>query len=60
MLHDQNRERWDQGAWIPLQQIREGQGDFLVIDSVLSEEAVLGFEYGYATAQPHELVVWEA
>ncbi len=60
VLHDQNRERWDQGAWIPLLQIREGQGDFLVIDSVLSEEAVLGFEYGYATAQPHELVVWEA
>ncbi|MFZ5556898.1 MAG: 2-oxoglutarate dehydrogenase E1 component [Pseudomonadota bacterium] len=60
VLHDQNRERWDQGTHIPLQHIREGQPDFLVIDSTLSEEAVLGFEYGYATAEPNELVIWEA
>jgi 2-oxoglutarate dehydrogenase E1 component len=60
VLHDQARERWDAGAWIPLQHIAENQPDFLVIDSVLSEEAVLGFEYGYATAEPNELVVWEA
>jgi 2-oxoglutarate dehydrogenase E1 component len=59
VLHDQNREKWDSGVYIPLQNIREGQGNFLVIDSLLSEEAVLGFEYGYATAQPYELVIWE-
>ncbi|HUL56233.1 MAG TPA: 2-oxoglutarate dehydrogenase E1 component [Usitatibacter sp.] len=60
VLHDQNREKWDSGVYIPLQNIRAGQGNFVVIDSLLSEEAVLGFEYGYATAQPFELVIWEA
>jgi 2-oxoglutarate dehydrogenase E1 component len=59
VLHDQNREKWDAGVYTPLQNIREGQGNFVVIDSLLSEEAVLGFEYGYATAQPFELVIWE-
>jgi 2-oxoglutarate dehydrogenase E1 component len=60
VLHDQNREKWDSGVYIPLQNIRDRQGNFVVIDSLLSEEAVLGFEYGYATAQPYELVIWEA
>ena len=60
VLHDQNREKWDAGIYVPLQNIRDGQANFVVIDSLLSEEAVLGFEYGYATAQPYELVIWEA
>jgi len=60
VLHDQNRERWNEGSWIPLQHVAEGQAPFTVIDSILSEEAVLGFEYGYASAEPNTLVIWEA
>ncbi|MEI8384493.1 MAG: 2-oxoglutarate dehydrogenase E1 component [Nitrosomonadaceae bacterium] len=60
VLHDQDREKFDEGTYIPLCHIAEEQPDFVVIDSLLSEEAVLGFEYGYATAEPNELVVWEA
>lgn len=48
------------GNYVPLQHLFEGQPRFTVIDSLLSEEAVLGFEYGYATAAPEGLVIWEA
>jgi 2-oxoglutarate dehydrogenase E1 component len=59
VLHDQNRERWDTGTYVPLEHVAEGQARFTVIDSLLSEEAVLGFEYGYASAEPNTLVIWE-
>jgi len=44
---------------VPLAHIRDGQAPFEVIDSPLSEAAVLGFEYGYSLADPHALVLWE-
>ena len=56
VLHDQNTD----ATWIPLQHLADAQPRVQVIDSVLSEEAVLGFEYGYATTEPGCLTVWEA
>jgi 2-oxoglutarate dehydrogenase E1 component len=56
VLHDQLSGR----VYLPLQHLATNQAKFAVIDSVLSEEAVLGFEYGFSTTEPKCLTVWEA
>jgi 2-oxoglutarate dehydrogenase E1 component len=59
VLHDQAREKWNEGTYVPLGNVADGQAPFIVIDSILSEEAVLGFEYGYSSAEPNTLTIWE-
>jgi 2-oxoglutarate dehydrogenase E1 component len=56
VLIDQETEE----RYVMLNHIREGQAEFEVIDSLLSEQAVVGFEYGYSLAEPRALVLWEA
>jgi 2-oxoglutarate dehydrogenase E1 component len=53
---DQTTEK----RWTPLNHLREGQAKYEVVDSMLSEYAVLGFEYGYSLTDPNTLVLWEA
>jgi 2-oxoglutarate dehydrogenase E1 component len=60
VLHNQDPNQLGNRTYIPLRHIAPEQPDIGIIDSMLSEEAVLAFEYGYATAVPNELVVWEA
>ena len=56
VVHNQK----DGNSYVPLQHVEEGQPTFDIYDSFLSEEAVLAFEYGYATTTPGALVIWEA
>jgi 2-oxoglutarate dehydrogenase E1 component len=60
VLHPQDREQWSVGNYVPLEHVADNQAPFVVIDSLLSEEAVLAYEYGYASAEPNTLVIWEA
>ena len=56
VIHNQD----DGDTYLPLQHLSEGQPSFLAINSTLSEEAVLAFDYGYASSEPNALVIWEA
>ncbi len=56
VLVDTNTEE----RYIPLNHLKEGQAEFCVYDSLLSEAAVLGFDYGYSLDEPHMLIMWEA
>lgn len=56
VLHDQNTDQ----IYIPLSHLSPDQTQINIIDSLLSEEAVLAFEYGFASAEPNNLVLWEA
>jgi len=56
VVHNQN----EPARMVPLRKLAGAKRRFLVINSILSEEAVLGFEYGYSTTDPHTLTIWEA
>jgi 2-oxoglutarate dehydrogenase E1 component len=56
VLHNQT----DAAEYLPLEHLHANQGSIEIIDSVLSEAAVMAFEYGFATAEPAALTIWEA
>ncbi len=56
ILHEQTNDEYV----LPLRRLVKNPSDVTIIDSLLSEEAVMGFEYGYATADPMTLDIWEA
>jgi 2-oxoglutarate dehydrogenase E1 component len=53
-------DQQNEARYVPLNHVKDGQAEFEVVDTLLSEEAVLGFEYGYSSAEPKALVLWEA
>lgn len=60
VLHNQDAQDPLNEEYMALAHLREGQGQVEVIDSTLSEEAILAFEYGFSTSEPKSLVLWEA
>ena len=56
LFHDRKTDQ----NWLPLQNLSDNQANFAIYDSLLSEYAVLGFEYGYSVERPDALVLWEA
>ncbi len=60
VLHDQDAQDPMNEEYMALAHLRDGQGKVEVIDSTLSEEAVMAFEYGYSTSEPNALIAWEA
>ena len=56
VLHDTQTGK----RYVPLANLAEGQAPLVIVNTLLSELAVLGFEYGYSSADPHTLVIWEA
>jgi 2-oxoglutarate dehydrogenase E1 component len=60
VLHNQDRHSRSDGVYVPLENVSDSQGNFAVTNSILSEAAVMAFEYGYSTIRQNALVLWEA